>query len=128
MFKPASNSQRRRHLEGIELAHVLVDTILEKKGGDIVLLDIRDEALFTDYFLICNGDNDRQLKALADGIADDAKEKANLIAWGKEGAASDGWMLMDYGDLIVHLFSPEKRDYYRLEELWAGAHVVLRLQ
>lgn len=107
---------------------MLVDTILDKKGGDIVLLDIRDEALFTDYFLICNGDNDRQLQALADGIADDAKKKANLIAWGKEGEASSGWVLMDYGDLIVHLFSPEKRDYYRLEELWTNAHVVLRLQ
>jgi ribosome-associated protein len=68
------------------------------------------------------------LKALADGIADAAKKKADLVAWGKEGAASDGWMLMDYGDLIVHLFSLEKRDYYRLEELWARAHVVLRLQ
>ena len=68
------------------------------------------------------------MKALADGIADDAKKKADLIAWGKEGTASDGWLLMDYGDLMVHLFSPEMRDYYRLEELWASAHVVLRLQ
>jgi ribosome-associated protein len=92
------------------------------------LLDIRDEAVFTDYFLICNGDNDRQLRTLADSIAEDAKKKAKLIASGREGAASSGWLLMDFGDLIVHLFSPEKRDYYRLEELWTDAHVVLRLQ
>ena len=101
---------------------------MDKKGADIVLLDIRDEALFTDYFLICNGDNDRQLRTMADSIAEDAKKKADLIAWGREGEATSGWLLMDFGDLVVHLFSPEKRDYYKLEDLWADAHVVLRLQ
>lgn len=119
---------RRYKLEGIELAHVLVDTILDKKGGDVILLDIRDEAIFTDYFLICNGDNDRQLKALADGILEDAKKKANTIPWGKEGEPSSGWVLMDYGDLVVHLFSPEMRTYYNLEELWSEGHIVLRMQ
>jgi len=91
-------------------------------------LDIRDEVIFTDYFLICNGENDRQLKALANGIADDAKQKANIVPWGIEGEPSSGWVLMDYGDLIVHLFSPEKRIYYDLEDLWSNGHVVLRLQ
>jgi ribosome-associated protein len=127
---PTANNylERRRHLEGLELAHLLVDTILNKKGANIILLDIRDEAVFTDYFLICNGDNDRQLRTLADSIADDAKKKAELVPWGREGEASSGWLLMDFGDLIVHLFSPEKRNYYRLEELWTNAHVVFRLQ
>lgn len=107
---------------------MLVETILDKKGGDIVLLDIRDEALFTDFFLICNGESNRQLKALAEGIAEDAKKKAEKLAWGTEGEAESGWILIDYGDLIVHLFSPETRAYYNLEELWRGAHVVLRMQ
>jgi ribosome-associated protein len=106
----------------------LVETILDKKGGDIVLLDIRDDALFTDFFLICNGESNRQLKALAEGIAEDAKKKAEKLAWGIEGEAESGWILIDYGDLIVHLFSPETRAYYNLEELWRGAHVVLRMQ
>jgi len=121
-------SERRCHLEGLELAHLLVDTVLDKKGDDIVLLDIRDEAVFTDYFLICNGDNDRQLRTMADSIAEDAKKKADLVAWGREGEPASGWLLLDFGDLVVHLFSPEKRNYYKLEELWADAHVVLRLQ
>jgi len=121
-------TSRRCHLEGLELAHLLVDTILDKKGADIVLLDIRDEALFTDYFLICSGDNDRQLRTMADSIAEDAKKKADLVAWGREGEPASGWMLMDFGDLVVHLFNPEKRHYYNLEELWADAHIVLRLQ
>lgn len=106
----------------------MVDTILDKKGGDVLLLDIRDEVIFTDYFLICNGENDRQLKALAESIAEDAKNKADLAPWGIEGEASSGWVLLDYGALIVHLFSPDKRVYYNLEELWSNGHIVLRMQ
>lgn len=105
-----------------------MDAILDKKGVDILLLDIRDEAIFTDYFLICNGENDRQIKALVDGITDDARKKADSPPWGTEGEPSSGWVLLDYGDLIVHLFSPEKRSFYNLEELWGNSHVVLRMQ
>jgi ribosome-associated protein len=105
-----------------------VDTILDKKGADILLLDISDHAIFTDYFLICNGENNRQLRALADGIAEDAKKKAAALPWGKEGEPDSGWVLLDYGDLIVHLFSPAMRNYYHLEDLWDAAHVVLRMQ
>lgn len=123
-----SITQWRLPLEGLDLAHILVDTILDKKGGDIVLLDISESAIFTDYFLICNGENDRQLQALLEGIAQDAKDKANTIPWGTEGEPSSGWVLLDYGDLIVHLFSPEMRKYYSLEELWSDSHIVLRMQ
>lgn len=106
----------------------MVDSILDKKGGDIVLLDIRESAVFTDYFLICNGENERQLKALASGIADDAKKKTGTLPWGTEGETVNGWVLLDYGNLIVHLFSPEMRRYYNLEDLWQEAHVILRMQ
>jgi ribosome-associated protein len=115
-------------LEGLELAQLLVDSILDKKGEDILLLDIREEALFTDYFLICNGENDRQIRALADSIATEAKKQANILPWGTEGEAAGGWVLLDFGDLIVHLFSPEMRNYYKLDELWGNSHVVLRMQ
>ena len=100
---------------------------MDKKGEDILLLDIREEALFTDYFLICNGENDRQIRALADNIAAEAKKKANILPWGQEGEAAGGWVLLDFGDLIVHLFSPEMRDYYKLDELWGSSHVILRM-
>jgi ribosome-associated protein len=101
---------------------------LDKKGGDVLLLDLRETAIFTDYFLICNGESDRQLKALATSIADEAKEKADSIPWGLEGESANGWVLLDYGSLIVHLFSPAMRKYYNLEELWHDAHVILRMQ
>ena len=106
----------------------MVDAIVDKKGSDIVLLDIRDQATFADYFLIGNGENERQLNALAEDIALKVKKQEELSTLGIEGTASAGWILVDFGDLVVHLFSPEKRDYYRLEDIWDQAHVVLRMQ
>ena len=114
-------------MEGLEFAHFLVDTLLEKKGSDILLMDIREHAIFTDYFVICNGDNKRQLKALADSVTDEAKKKAEMMPWGVEGQAEYGWVLVDFGDVVVHLFDPEQRDYYGLEDLWDG-HVVVSIE
>lgn len=110
------------------MAHLLVDTIVDKKGSNIALLDIRDQSVFADYFLICNGENDRQLRALANSVSQDAKEKAQINSKGFEGNPENGWVLLDFGDLIVHVFSPNKRNYYDLESLWEDAHVVLRMQ
>jgi ribosome-associated protein len=106
----------------------LVDTVVDKKGSDILLLDIRDQAVFADYFLICNGENERQLKTLADNLTQDAKQDAQIQALGIEGEATSGWVLLDFGDLVVHLFSPKVRDYYRLEEIWDQARVVMHIQ
>jgi ribosome-associated protein len=116
-----------KNLESLELAHLLVETILDKKGSDITLLDLREQAVFADYFLICNGENERQLRAMANGIAQDAKEKARALAKSVEGSPESGWVLVDFGDLLVHVFSPETRDYYDLEGLWDSAHIVMRM-
>lgn len=105
-----------------------MDTILDKKGTNIVILDVTGQTVFTDYFLLCDADNERQLKALADGIAEDAKKKADVRKWAVEGEPASGWMLVDFGDLVVHVFSEEQRDYYKLEELWSKGHTVLRIQ
>jgi ribosome-associated protein len=78
--------------------------------------------------LICNGENERQLKALAENVAYEAKNDAQILPLGVEGEASSGWMLVDFGDLVVHLFSPEQRDYYRLEDIWDQARVVMHIQ
>jgi ribosome-associated protein len=119
---------RRRHLQGLELAHTLVDTLIDKKGSDILLLDITDQAVFTDYFVLCNGDNRRQINALSDAVRETAREKCARSPQGSEGGAAGGWVLVDFGDVIVHLFAEEQREYYNLEELWADARVVLRVQ
>ncbi len=107
---------------------MLVDTIVDKKGSDIILLDLRDYATFADYFLIGNGENERQLNALAEDMALKAKNLAGSPAFGIEGSPASGWVLIDFGDLVVHLFSPQMRDYYGLEDIWDEAHVVLRMQ
>lgn len=110
------------------MAKLLVDAILDKKGSDIILLDLRDQAIFADYFLIGTGENERQLKAMAEGVAEDAKKEAGVLPNGIEGEARTGWVLLDFGDLVVHLFAPHERAYYRLEELWQDAYPVLRMQ
>jgi ribosome-associated protein len=115
------------NLESLELAHLLVETLLDKKGSDITLLDLREQAVFADYFLICNGENDRQLRAMASSVAQDAKQKARAVAKSVEGSPDSGWVLVDFGDLLGHLFSPETRDYYDLEGLWDSAHIVMRM-
>lgn len=92
-----------------------------------MLLDIKDVATFTDYFVICNGTSDRMLDALAKGVLEamkkDFKKRGRV-----DGKSQEGWLVMDYGDVVVHLFSPEQRNYYDLEELWSDGKVLLRLQ
>lgn len=115
-------------LDKLDFAHMLVDSIGDKKGSDIILMDMRDQAVFTDYFIMCNGDNRRQIRAIANAVRDDAKQKAGQIPMSDEGNSESGWILLDYGDLMVHVFSPEKRSYYNLEELWSNGQIVLRIQ
>lgn len=90
-------------------------------------MDIRETADFTDYFVICSGTSDRMLQALADATGDLMREKYRQRGR-MEGQPQDGWLLLDFGDVIVHLFSPDRRNYYRLEELWGRDKVILRLQ
>ena len=111
----------------MQLARSIVDALEDKKGEDILLLDIRGLAVFADYFVICSGTSDRMLQALSEAVSECAHQEHGL-ATRSEGKAQDGWMLVDLGDVIVHLFSPERRNYYRLEELWSQGKILLRLQ
>jgi ribosome-associated protein len=99
----------------------------DKKGEDILLLDIHEIAIFAEYFVICSGTSERMLDALADAAQEKVKQLYNLNAR-LEGQPRDGWILVDFGDVILHLFSPERRNYYRLEELWGKGKVLLRVQ
>lgn len=121
-------SKEKTKLEALELAHLLIDTVLDKKASDIIILDMREQSIFTDVFLLCNGESNRQINAIANAIQEDAKQEAGISPMGKEGDPNSGWVLVDYGDLIVHIFSPEKRAYYNLEDLWQEGYVVLRMQ
>lgn len=92
-----------------------------------MLLDLKGIASFTDYFVICTGTSDRMVDALANGSMDDTRKKYKRKPK-KQGNARDGWVIVDYGDVVVHLFSPDQRDFYQLEELWGDGKVLLRLK
>lgn len=92
-----------------------------------MLLDIQDLAIFADYFVICSGTSDRMLQALADSALEAVKETYDLRGR-VEGLPQDGWVLVDFGDVILHIFSHDRREYYRLEELWSEGKVLLHLQ
>ena len=114
-------------LEILDLARLIVDAIADKQGDDIVLLDIRPISLIADYFIISSAGTDRQLAAIADGVIDKTRDEG-VRPLHAEGDAESGWMLLDYGGVIIHLFSPELRAYYALEDLWKQAPVVLRMK
>ena len=104
----------------------MVNLLEEKKAENIILIDIHEITSFTDYFILCCGTSDRMIDSLADVVVENAKNN-HLLIGKQEGGAEAGWVLVDLGDVIVHLFSPAQRDYYRLEELWSQGKVLLRL-
>jgi len=114
-------------LDPAQLARAAVDAASDKKASDILLLDIREITTIADYFVICSGNNARQLQAIADAV-DDAlrQQKARLL--NREGVAETGWLLLDFGDVIIHIFGPKEREYYRIERLWNDAKTVVYLQ
>lgn len=105
----------------------MVDLIEDKKGADVLLLDTHAISSFSDYFVIATADSERQTKAIVDEIQKSLK-KQSVLPLGVEGTPESGWILLDYGSVITHLFSPAMRDYYQLEELWNKAPVVVRIQ
>lgn len=113
---------------GLELARSIVDVLDEHKGEDILLLDLHGICSFTDYFVLCTGASERTLAALAEEVVRRMKRGRQIVARGKEGEAESGWVLLDFGDVIVHLFSHDLRAYYRLEDVWRTGRVILRVQ
>ena len=104
-----------------DLAAAAIDYAADRKALDIVQLDLRGIIGYTDYFVICTGRSDRQVKAIHDGIHLGMKEQRGLLPRRVEGVSQAQWILMDYLDVVVHVFTPETREYYRLEQLWGEA-------
>jgi ribosome-associated protein len=104
-----------------ELAAAVVGYATDRKALDVVQMDLREMIGYTDYFVICTGRTDRQTKAIHDAIHAGMKSQHGLLPRRVEGLPHGRWILMDYLDVIVHVFTPETRDYYRLEQLWGEA-------
>jgi ribosome-associated protein len=109
------------------LARRIVDVIADRKGEDVLLLDIRDISILADYFVIGSAVSKRQTKAMVNGIIEETKGNFDARPLRVEGEPESGWVLMDYGAVVVHLFAPEARDYYDLEGFWEDARVVVRI-
>ena len=105
-----------------QLVDTIVDALHEKKGLDVIsikLAELKDPVC--DYFIICHGDSSPHVQALAESVMDEAREKLNVKEWKKEGFENSQWLLLDYVNVVVHVFQSEWRDFYNLEGLWADA-------
>ena len=104
-----------------QLAQAAAELASDRKALDIVSLDLRGMIGYTDYFVICTGRTDRQTKAIHDAIHQGLKDEHGVLPRRVEGLGQARWILMDYLDVVVHVFTPDTREYYRLEQLWAEA-------
>jgi ribosome-associated protein len=117
-------SERPTELTPEELAGAVVRLAEDRKALDIVQLDLRGIIAYTDYFVICSGRSERQTKAIHDAIHEGMKSAYRRLPRRVEGVTGARWILMDYLDVVVHVFTPETREYYRLEQLWGEAPVL----
>lgn len=103
------------------LAHKMAQLLLDKKASDVLVLDVRGMASYADYIVLASGESDRQVSAMAENVHVKLKEQEGLHATGTEGKETGQWVLLDYGEVVAHLFLSEVRAFYDLEGLWADA-------
>jgi nicotinate-nucleotide adenylyltransferase len=111
----------------LDVARRIVELAEDKKAADIVLLDLQGLTTLADAFVICSGGSERQLDAIADGIIEGMRAE-RIRPIGREGTAASHWVLVDFGSVVVHVFTPPEREYYSLEKHWSEAKTVLRVQ
>lgn len=114
-------------LEALAVARKAVEAAGNKQAGDIILLDVRKVCTFADYFVICSGESERQLKAICEEVEHVLKNEG-VLPHHREGTLDSGWVLLDFGDVIIHIFAPFERQFYQLDELWSEAIPVVRIQ
>ncbi len=107
-------------MEAKELAEFAAKLTLTKKAQDVVVLDLTGLSDVTNYFVVCSGESDTQVKAIADAVMDGAREQGAKV-WRKEGFTNLQWVLLDFVDVVVHVFQPKIRAYYDIERLWGDA-------
>lgn len=110
-------------MDGKELAQFIAKLTLDKKAENVVIMDLGEITTITDYFVICSAQSDVQVKAISDSITTELKQR-DIRAWHSEGHQSLNWVLLDYVDVVVHIFKPEIREYYALENLWGDAKII----
>lgn len=127
MMTPEQQAALAPTLSALDTARMMVDAASDRKAQDIVLLDVRKISSLADYFVICSAAVERQIRSVAEAV-EEVLDAVQVPPYKREGTPGDGWLLLDYGDVIMHIFSPDQRDFYRLEALWDQAQVVVRVQ
>jgi len=126
MQSKTKNSKTILENEEIKLLQTIIEAIKEKKGKNIVKIDLRDiKSTLCDYFIICEGDSNVQVNALADNIEKQAYLQLNKIPHHIEGRENSQWILIDFFDIVVHVFQHDQRTYYKLEDLWSDGNIEL---
>ena len=116
--------RKNKELSSKDLSELVAKGMAEKKGLDIAILDLRKvKNSITDFFVICSGNSDTQLDALANSVEDEVYKISKTEPWQKEGKANGEWILIDYVDVVAHIFNKDRRKHYDLEELWGDAEV-----
>jgi ribosome-associated protein len=114
--------RKNKQVSSQELSQLVAKGMLEKKGQEITILDLRKiKNAVADFFIICSGNSDTQVDAIATSVEDEVYKFSKIDPWKKEGKTNSEWILIDYVDVVAHVFNKERRMYYDLEELWGDA-------
>ncbi len=119
----SAEKKRTTQTPAAELARLAVDGVLSKKAHDVVVMDMRHVSGIADFFIVCTGDSDLQVRAIADATAEQVREATGEKPWHVEGTDHWQWVLVDFVDVVVHVFNPEKRLFYAIERLWGDAPI-----
>ena len=116
-----STTSPNKSSDSEKLIQAITDGLLEKKAKNIILMDVRELTTLTDYFIVCHGSSDTQIRALSSSAQVKVKEELGESVWKQEGVDARRWVILDYVNVVVHIFSEEKRDYYGIERMWNDA-------
>ncbi len=114
--------KKTKQISSEQLSMLVIEGMLEKKALKVLRMDLRNiKNAITDYFVICSGTSDTQLDAIADSVEETIQKKSGEKPWHREGKTNREWILLDYSDVVIHIFKSEKRDFYDIESLWGDA-------
>jgi ribosome-associated protein len=119
--RPPQTADRAQPLESEALADRIARIASDRKAIDVRVLDLRGVVGYTDFFVVCSGNTERQTKAIHDAVYQELKDEEGLLPRRAEGSSEARWILLDYLDCVLHVFTPEAREFYRLEHLWGDA-------
>jgi len=117
---------KAQNLTSEELCNLVVKGMQEKKAIDVVVMDLRDvKTAIADFFVICSGNSDTQIDAIADSVEEEVYKASQVDPWHEEGKMNREWILLDYVDVVAHVFKKDRREFYDLEQLWGDAEIRL---